>query len=397
MSARLKHLLLVSTEEMSNPKAWSGIPFSLRTALERQLDRVTSFEPPRPRRTPLASAQRLLFGARRFPLWISEPTLRANARAVEAEIARVRPDAVLSISSQCIVGLKKPDVPVFLFSDAPYQAFMEAYAPWEHAPDSLPRFTHQEAAAARRIDGLCFGSAWACEEAARLYSLPAQEHHKLHVAPLGANWVPAMSRQEILSRVEKRVPGQDHLDLLFVGRDWERKGGPLAVAVTSALRARGIAARLHVVGSRPQLGAEANAASAVTIYGPLYQTDPAQSAQLADLFLRSHFLLVPTLAECFGIVFAEAQAFGLPPISRAVHALPSVVEDGISGLLFPADASADQYADRILALLRQPGAYQTMARQARLRFESLLTWDQTARHLIQAFEAFLDDTARDSR
>ncbi len=382
METPLKHLLLVSTEELFNIKAWSGIPYSLRSALERQVDRVTSFQPPRPRRTPLASALRLFFGAGRFPLWISRPTLRANARAVQAEIDRVRPDAVLAISSQCIVELKHPGVPVFLFSDAPYQAFMEAYARWEKAPESLPRFARQEAAAGRRIDGLCFGSAWACDEAARLYGLSEAGRDKLHVSPLGANWIPTQSRDEIFSRLQARTsaPQTMEIEFLFVGRDWERKGGPLAVEVIAGLRQRGVPARLHVVGCRPDLGGNPHA----TVHGPLYQTDPAESAQLAELFLRSHFLLVPTLAECFGIVFAEAQAFALPPVSRAVHALPSIVEDDVTGLLFPPDAGAGPYIDRLAELLGEPERYRAMATAARLRFEQMLTWDQTARRIASA-------------
>ena len=384
MSSRLKHLLLVSTEELFNIKAWSGIPYSLRCALERQVERVTSFQPPKPRRTPLASAQRVLFGARRRPLWISQPTLRANARAVQAEIDRVRPDAVLTISSQCVIELKNPGVPVFLFSDAPYQAFMNAYAQWENAPDALSRFARQEAAAGRRLDGLCFGSAWACDEAARLYDRPASGRRKRHVAPLGANWVPALSREEILQNAANR--SLDRIEFLFVGRDWERKGGPLAVAITAGLRERGVPAHLHVVGCRPELGADSAPDGFITIHGPLYQTDPAESARLAQLFLRSHFLLVPTVAECFGIVFAEAQAFALPPISRAVHALPSIVEDGVTGLLFPPEAGPEPYIERILSLVRNPEQYQAMTLHAQQRYETTLTWDETARSIIRAVD-----------
>lgn len=382
MESPLKHLLLVSTEELFNIKAWSGIPYSLRSALERQVDRVTSFQPPRPRRTPLASVRRLLHGAARHPLWISQPTLRSNARAVEAEIARTRPDAVLSISSQCLVELAPQQCPVFLFSDAPYEAFHQAYARWEQAPAALPRFVKEEAAAGRRLDGLCFGSRWACDEAARLYDLPAQHRGKLHVSPLGANWVPSLNREDILARIDTRTLEQ--IDFLFVGRDWERKGGPLAVEIIAGLRARGIPAHLHVVGCRPELADS----TSVTVHGPLYQTDREESSRLAELFFRSHFLLVPTVAECFGIVFAEAQAFALPPVSRSVHALPSIVDDGVTGLLLPPDAGPAPYVDRLATLLADPAAYRAMAVQARIRFETSLTWDDTAKHIVDA----LNDT-----
>ena len=390
MPSGIQHLLLTTTEDSFNPKSWSGTPWSLRRALERQVKQVSVFRPPPPKRAPLDALRRLLFGPVKYPLWITRATLKQNARAVQAEIERVRPDAVLSISSQCIALLERPGVPVYLFSDAPYWAFCETYMEWETPPLRIQAFAAEEAAAGRRLDGLCFGSAWACAEAQRLYCLGPNGAAKLHVTPLGATWVPTASREEIAARIDARVGvggealASAELQLLFVGRDWERKGGPLAVEVARGLRAAGKPTRLHVVGCHPALGADAAPDGFVTVHGPLYQTDPEQSARLAELFLSSHLLLVPTRAECYGIVFAEAHAFGLPPVSRSVHALPSIVDDGETGLLFDLQAPAPAYVERILKLIGSPEAYRAMAHQARLRFEQHLTWDRTAEAILHA-------------
>ncbi len=401
MPRELKHLLLATTEDPFNVKSWSGIPYSLRCALERQVERVTVFRPPPPRRTPVDSARRLLFGAGKYPLWITRATLQQNARALAAKIRETKPDAVLSISSQCIACLDDPGVPVFLFSDAPYQAFCETYAQWETPPLRIRSFAAEEAAAARRIAGLCFGSAWACGEAARLYALdPAAAAGHLHETPLGANWVPALDREAIFERINRRVATltSGQIELLYLGKDWERKGGPLAVEVAGCLRQAGLDVRLHVVGCRPELGEVASSQGFVTVHGPLYQSDPEQSAVLAELFLRSHFLVVPTLAECFGIVFAEAQAFGLPPVSRAVHAVPSIVKNGRTGLLFPRDAPASVYAEQIGRLIAAPDDYQAMARHAREWFEESLTWDRTAEAITRAVDLALGaETAAPAR
>ena len=393
MPRELKHLLLTTTEDPFNIKAWSGIPFSLRAALERQVDRVSVFTPPPPKRSPIDVLKRVVFGARKFPLWITKATLKQNARVLRAEIARTKPDAVLSISSQMIAYLGEADVPVFLFSDAPYLAFCETYAQWETPPLRIQKFAAEEAAAGRRLDGLCFGSDWACEEARRLYQLPSAD--KLHVTPLGANWIPQLSQAEIFGRIDQRIDSlaTDGIELLYLGKDWERKGGPLAVEVAAQIRAAGHKVRLHVVGCRPELGDAAGPDGFVTVHGPLYQSDPEQSAKLAELFLRSHFLIVPTLAECFGIVFAEAHAFGLPPISRAVHAVPSIIRDNETGMLFERSAPAGDYVTRILAVLASPDGYRSMAQQARRRYEAHLTWDRTAESILAAVRSNLSKAA----
>jgi glycosyltransferase involved in cell wall biosynthesis len=186
---------------------------------------------------------------------------------------------------------------------------------------------------------------------------------------------------------DRNIAGQE-LRLLFVGKDWARKGGPMAVEVTQALRAAGINARLHVVGCRPQL--PPGAAEYIAVHGQLYQTHPEESAVLAELFMNAHFLLVPTTAECYGIVFAEAQAFALPPVSRAVQALSTVVEDGRTGVLLEAKAPASAYVERILALRADPAAYVRMAVAARERYESLLSWDSTAAGIVRALGQTLE-------
>ena len=376
MPGSLQHLMLATGEDPADPQSWSGIPFSLREALERRVERVTVFRPPPPARSPVDLALRLALGARRYPLWVTRATLRANARALRAAIAQHRPQAVLSIASMCIVSLGPPPVPTFLFSDAPYEAYHEAYRGTVDRPLRLAAYQRQEAAAARHLDGLCYSSAWAVAEAKRLFGLGED---KLHVTEMGSNWVPALTREDLLTRVDARPA--DRLDLLFLGRDWERKGGPLAVEVTRLLRHQGTAATLHVVGCRPPVTLDY-----VKVHGPLYRTDPTQAAALSELFLNSHFLLTPTSAECFGLAFAEAQSFALPPISRAVHALPSVVLDGETGILLPLEAEAPAYVARILALRADPTTYRRMAVAARSRYETLLNWNAMAARLVEIIE-----------
>ena len=329
MARELRHLLLTTTENPYDMTSWSGIPYSLRTALERCVERVTVLAMTKPRRTPLAVAQRMLSGSQRYPLWISRPALEENARQVRSAIVEGRPDAVLSISSPPVVLLTQPSVPMFLFSDAPYMTFVKAYARWESFPKRLGRFSMEEKALVPRLSGLCYGSAWACEEARREYGmLAADAERKLHTTPLGTNFQPSDSQEEVEARIKARDARELHL--LFVGRDWERKGGPLAVEVARLLRATGLPVRLHIVGCNPEVREEF-----AVIHGLLSRDNPEQKARLEKLYLDCHFLITPTLADCFGIVFAEAQAFGLPPVSRSVDAVSSVVLDGETGCCSP--------------------------------------------------------------
>jgi len=277
-----KHLLLATVEDAFDVRSWSGIPCSLRTALEKQVDRLTVFRPSRPSRNPLDVARHFILGGDppRWPLWMTEATLRNNARELSAAIQQSGADAVLSISSQCIARLQT-SVPTWMFSDSPWLAWKQCYAAYEPMLMRGPAYAQIESAAAKRCSGLFFGSQWAVDEADRLYydgNASAEQRSHLHEVHLGANWFPDVSPQDLHQIIRSRP--KDRIDLLFVGRDWERKGGPLAVEVVQLLRAAGTNATLHIVGCRPPLPANLceGDSPAVRIHGLLYRNVPKERA-----------------------------------------------------------------------------------------------------------------------
>jgi glycosyltransferase involved in cell wall biosynthesis len=386
VSRKLRHLLLATLEDPFNPRSWSGTPYNIRVALEGKVEKVSVLANLKPKRTLVTAALRVLLGGKppRYPLYLTAPAQREFARRTERAIAELQPDALLTISSHNLVRMSRPAVPAFMVTDAPWLSWKHTYKEFDRMPLLGPRFARLEAAAAERYSGLIFSSDWAVEEARRLYAAPRE---KLHSIPLGAIWTPDVGPAELGRIIDARPV--DRLDLLYVGKDWERKGGPLAVDIARELRAAGVPnVTLHIVGCTPQIATADRAL--VQLHGFLNVRTPAESSRLKGLFLNSHFLVVPTRAECFGVVFAEAQAFALPPVSRAVQALPSIVADGVTGILEPPDAPAAAYTRRLLALIHDKDRYGAMARAARLRFEQRLTWERFATRVVETIESALD-------
>lgn len=379
MTKRLKHLLLATLEDPYDVRSWSGIPFNMRLALENKVDRLTVISRLKPKRTPVNVALRVALGARRWPLYLTAAAQAQFAKETLHAIDTFRPDAMLTISSHCMVGMDDPPpIPSFMFTDAPWIAWKETYREFESLPLLGKRFARLEAKAAERYTGLIFSSDWAMREALRLYGAPAS---KLYSFPMGAGWVPDLDRRQIIAHIENRP--SDRLDLLYVGKDWTRKGGPLAVEVATTLKAVGVPnVCLHVVGCEPEIPLEAR--EVVRVHGFLSAKDVKQSETLKNLFLKSHFMIVPTQAECFGLIFAEAQAFGLPTISRRVQAVPSIVLDDETGILESADAPAQRYVERILGVIQDRQRYKQIAIAARDRFEKLLNWEKFAENVVEA-------------
>jgi glycosyltransferase involved in cell wall biosynthesis len=76
----------------------------------------------------------------------------------------------------------------------------------------------------------------------------------------------------------------------------------------------------------------------------------ANSAALLQLYADADLFVLPTLADCLGVVIEEAAATGLPVITTDVGGVGESVDPGVSGLLVPpGDARAVELAINALA------------------------------------------------
>jgi glycosyltransferase involved in cell wall biosynthesis len=211
-----------------------------------------------------------------------------------------------------------------------------------------------------RAEALVVCSDWAAESAAQLYGRPRE---RFTVAPMGANFD---HDPEAVVR-----PAAGPLRLLFVGFDWERKGGPLALAAFQAIRAREPGAEFHIVGCRPP---GADGVPGVTVHGRVDKQDPAGMGLLTRLFRTSHFFIMPSRQEAYGLVYCEACAYGLPPVAAETGGVGTIVRHGGNGLLLPSKAGPADYAGAILAVWHDPPAYAAMQADAIVAYRERLNW-----------------------
>ncbi len=126
-------------------------------------------------------------------------------------------------------------------------------------------------------------------------------------------------------------PAGEPVRVLFVGGDFERKGGPqLLEAFTLGNFSQ--PAELHLVTS-----AEVPERPNVRVHRGLGPNCPA----LLELFQTADVFVLPSHAECLAVVLMEATAAGLPVITTDVGALGEAVQPRTSGLLMqPGDTAA---------------------------------------------------------
>jgi len=187
-----------------------------------------------------------------------------------------------------------------------------------------------------------------------------------------------------LTEIPTPDPAKDYTlnRILFIGTEFNRKGGPQLLKAFSIVRRTIPNAELHIVGPRTL----DNIPPGVIFHGHLSKTDPAQSAKLEDLFRTSTLFVLPSLYEPFGIAPLEAMLHGLPAIVTNAWALRECVTPGINGDLAE-KSNAEDLAAKITRLLSDPAHLATMGHQAREIVLTRYTWPTVVNRITQAIKS----------
>jgi len=275
------------------------------------------------------------------------------------------------------VAYLNTSVPIVYLSDATFKALENYY----FSVDSVSNLyrkqgTYLETRAIEKSSALVYCSNWAADSAKKDYGATP---NKVHTIPLGAN-IDAPPARESLK--QGSVDGKCRL--LFVGRDWQRKGGQIAVDAFFALRAMGVDAELTIVGCEPPQSIDD---PDLIIIPFLNKKDEVDRKHLEDLYHSSDFFILPTRAECFGMVFCEANAYGLPIISTATGGVSTIVEDGVNGFLLPHEAKGEAYAMVIAEAWKDQPSYKALRVSTRDRYDKVLNWKSWAESVRKVMES----------
>lgn len=361
-------IAFVSKFDPHDKYSWSGTYSGMYRALERHCGEVAAIRIEAPyldRGLGWFSSRSLSAVGKRYDWTRSLALALCHGVLLRQRLRGRRFDAIFSPAGSAQLAFLDTTIPILYSSDATFALIKDLYD--EHA-QFLNIFVREaqflEQQAIRRASALVYPTAWAAESAVRDYGAPRA---KVHVFPYGANLEQIVSRLQ-LPRKETSGPCR----LLFLGVDWKRKGGAIAFDAFLELGRLGIHSELTVCGCIPPARF---AHEHLKVIPFLDKNDPVQETRLVNLLQEAHFLLLPTRGDCFGIVFCEASAFGVPSISTQAGGVSGAVRDGINGYLLPPIAGGRDYAALMAGIFADSERYQALSRSSRDEYEQNLNWD----------------------
>lgn len=221
-----------------------------------------------------------------------------------------------------------------------------------------------------------FSSDWARENAINRYGARKEQLIDINY---GSNLTQSLDESAVEQIIENRL-NDDVIRLFFPVVYWERKGGDYVLKIIEKLNSSGHKAKLVVAGRMP---VEANSEHVIYL-GFLDKQNPEDEKKMVEEYKRSHFLIMPSKADCTPIVFPEANSFAMPVISTKTGGIESVINPQYdNGITYELD---DTYVNRaveyIVNSFESRERYRELCRNAFKAYKNHFEWKNAEKILV---------------
>ena len=379
------NILLLCEGDPATRDSWSGLTLSLFEQLRARDHRVHSGD------VELHGVRRWVAAGASFSperrRWstrfrLHDVPFRYRSRAADRHLSGLGEtvDFILQIGAT-FAPRGQNGTPYFLLCDSNIHMAREAAATGHSEAVALTEreiaaVDAREAEVYARATGIFTISEWARRSFTAHYGVPADRVHAVYPGPnFDPRAIPAAARSAELDHPPR---------ILFVGRQFERKGGDVLLAAFRQIRRELPDAMLTIVGPDHKPADEPG----VQWLGFLDKDDPSQWAALARAYAGANVFCLPTRFEPLGVAFIEAMYFGLPCVGTNVCAVGEMIVDGETGHLVERN-DVSQLGDRLLRLLRDPATARRMGEAGRARAKARFSWGAVADRILEAASAAL--------
>ena len=376
-------IAFLTASDPRDKRSWSGTHYMFGKSLEQYVGEVDYLGPVSMRYIfALGDKVNQVIGkltrGRRYHYSVSILVAKMYARIFERKLRGGKYDLIFAPAGYTEFSYLRSNLPIVYCCDSTITQLVGYYSGMSNLlAVSKRELAHIEQRAIARADLMICASQWAADSAINDYKANA---NNVAVVPFGANFPVVLSREEVLSISHNT---RAECKLLFIGVEWLRKGGEIAFETLVELNRLGIDASLTVCGCVPPAGFEHEK---LTVIPFLDKNKADELSQMVQLYKEASFFLLPTRAECAGIVFCEASSFGVPSFTTVTGGTADYVQEGVNGYRLSLAARGADFASAIRNVFANEKVYQQLRASSRTLYEEKLNWQQWGRQVMKLLE-----------
>lgn len=371
--------------DLDNPNTRSGVPYYIAKAMRTLGHEVVPIIPQKGNRTFIGKAKgrilSFIFNSlfrKYFGFYMpnrSKEFLLSYSMQVKKVIKDLNLD-ILFCPGTLPVAYLDTNIPLVIWVDATFENYINYYPGYYNLNFFSANDGHKaEKLALDKSSLIVYTSKWASDSAVNYYNCNPS---KVKIIPRGANLNIFPDEDSLKNIIQSR--SQETCNILFIGADWKRKGGEVVLATCILLQQRGFNFKLHVIGNASNM-IEGEFPWLIK-YGRLKKSDPDEYKIFNDVFINGHILFMPTRSEAFGIIYAEASAFGVYSIATDTGGVSSAIKNGVNGNLFYKDTNPKKYADFIMSFFVNKIEMDKKSFEAYYYYKTNFDWNTNVKELF---------------
>jgi glycosyltransferase involved in cell wall biosynthesis len=270
-------------------------------------------------------------------------------------------DVILQLQTLCAPGFDRGGVPYAIYTDNTMALTHRMYPVWAGLSDSsAASWMSFERDVCRGAAAVFTTSEFARRSVVEDYGCSPQD-----VLAVGAG----------TNQLLDSLAGKDYTAprALFVGIDFDRKGGSVLLEAWRSVRERLPEAELIIAG--PKHAPKGDPRPGIRWVGRVDRDELAQLYRWASVFV------MPSLFEPLGLVFLEAMGHGLPCIGTSCCAMPELIADGVTGRLVERN-EPEPLAGALIELLSDPERTAAMGIAAHASVQETHRWRDVAARIV---------------
>ena len=367
---------VINTYNAKDISIWSGTPYYISIFLDSFfLNKVKYIQIPEMKRSIRSNLLGLYFNKirnKRYYTWADEEHIENNKKMINLFLDE-QYDLIITFQFYLVPLLKKNNNKVIHWNDANFKNLHNYYSGYSNFSNYSLKAAHNiQKQALQLSDIIIYSSDWAIDQAKSYYEVDIKKLRKILFA---SNLKVSLKAEEIKAVVHNRK--SPVIKLLFVGADWERKGGEYAIKVLNELNNRSYKTLLYIVGVNINYAFSHN--QNIIQLGYINKNSDEGEKEMIQLYKDCSFFILPSMIDITPVVISEANSFALPVISMQTGGIPSQIEKDINGNYFQSSEFVNKATEFIIQNLPTSVQYEKLCSSSFQHYHNNMSWDQVRR------------------
>ena len=365
-------IAIISRSNLNDRVYWSGIIESIYSKLKSYKDlEIIKIDK-------LNNSYRKLFALKReylkhtkkikFDENYNEFISKNFAKQIEKKLSKFKNIDFLLAFDSSLVAYLKVKIPIILWTDLLYSDYYDHYfKDCKISKETKKSIKKIEKKALINCHRVLLSSTWALNKGKSKYK---DLFYKFRLHHFGPSLKSSFKKNQINKLILKR--SKKKLSLITLSVNWKRKGLDKVLKLNKLLNEKGLKTQVTIMGVKSKKVKDKN----VKIINFVNKNNILGERTISKNLIKSHFHILFSNSEAYGVSLVEANSRALPNISFKVGGISQIVKKGINGMLFEENVDLKFVANYILKIFKNFKKYQSLSKSSYEEYNKRFSYEK---------------------